>query len=202
MKKDNIPPQIYERVENELLAGEDLLWVGLPGSRLKLQGVPQRARAAAVTLFTVCIGTGVTLLLARTGPRVLPLMALLMVLGLLIAFLVWQLNRLSRGTIYAVTDRRVLILHPGGRARSYGPQDLRGIERREKPDGSGDLIFNPGSESTIEAPVGFFGIEHVRQVEALLLETFRPGPDEAKSKHNPLYDDDSDEKGTAGWLRA
>jgi hypothetical protein len=83
----------------------------------------------------------------------------------------------ARATVYAVTDRRLLILEgfPWRRARSFGPGDINLCERTERADGSGDLIFR--SEREIERQdrgrttwrtrrVGFLGIPEVRRVEA------------------------------------
>jgi hypothetical protein len=82
-------------------------------------------------------------------------------------------------TIYAVTDRRALIIKPrlGGKiVQSYNR--VAEVERRELGGGSGDLIF--GSETVVRGrasarlktrKIGFFGIANVREVERLLLDS-------------------------------
>lgn len=175
MKKDNIPPQIYERVENELLAGEDLLWVGQTRGNfgiLSMQTGPYRTLAVPV-LF---IGFLMTLVAALIQS---PLLQCLIVLIIIPLFWLWY--KINSSTIYAITNHRALILLYDGSVQSYGPQAVRHIERKERPDGRGDLIFKTGS-----VEVGFFGIEHVRQVEALLLKTFYTPPgDGAQDNFRP-----------------
>ena len=64
-------------------------------------------------------------------------------------------------TIYAVTDRRALVISGlfSRSVRSFGPGQLRTVRLDEDPDGSGDLAFAEG---------GFYGVENVKRVEAVL----------------------------------
>ncbi|WP_422930046.1 hypothetical protein [Singulisphaera sp. PoT] len=84
--------------------------------------------------------------------------------------LTWPLLawRRAGGTTYALTDRRAMII-AGHRAKSFRPEDLALVQCDEQAGGSGDLVFENRKTWTGQArPVGFLGIERVREVEALL----------------------------------
>lgn len=82
----------------------------------------------------------------------------------------------ARRTLYAVTDRRAILIEvPLRRARiqSFVGARLEGVIRRESPSGRGDLIFereaSKGSKGrTVYRDVGFFGLENARAVQLLL----------------------------------
>ncbi|MFN8373236.1 MAG: hypothetical protein U0694_10225 [Anaerolineae bacterium] len=125
---------------------------------------------------------------------------------------VLQNMRLNRHTVYVVTDQRVLII--GNRAvQSYGENDIDFIERQMRSNGKGDIIFKrvPRTRSAYygngmygsrlyDEPIGFFGIDNPREVEALMLQTFRARGDNRRlekpkrqaleSADAPLYADD------------
>jgi hypothetical protein len=84
--------------------------------------------------------------------------------------------------VYAVSDRRLLIIRAGpkSRVRSFGPADLQDLEIDERPDGSGDLIFrretmlvpHPVDDKTRNRALprvrrtGFLGVPDVRRAAA------------------------------------
>ncbi|MCK4564002.1 MAG: hypothetical protein KAU94_04960, partial [Verrucomicrobia bacterium] len=80
-------------------------------------------------------------------------------------------------TVYAITDRRA-ITFDGGRSttvRSYPPEKLQDIYRKEKKDGSGDVVIvrsawrdSDGDRRSEE--LGFLRIENPKEVESLLNE--------------------------------
>lgn len=97
-----------------------------------------------------------------------------------LAFLPWWWPKLTRHTVYAISDRRLLIIRnwPRRRVTSYGPEDIDVVERREQKDGSGDLIFRheerqqlghhqdaAGKRRMSQRPVGFFGVADVKRLE-------------------------------------
>jgi hypothetical protein len=122
---------------------------------------------------------------------IMMLIPLLLIL-LLVAAIAIPLIRRSQ-SLYAVTDRRALIMQ-GRRTRSFGANDIQFIERRMTRGGTGDVIFasqikdryagNTGRRITTE-PVGFLGIEHPQEVEALMLDVFRGMG--SKVKNDALY---------------
>jgi hypothetical protein len=93
----------------------------------------------------------------------------------------------ARRMVYAVTDRRLLIvtlpaLWWGRSVQSFGAGDIRGLTRRMHGDSTGDVIFSSETYSvrrrygysTRTRDVGFFGIPDAREVEELISRTFRP----------------------------
>lgn len=193
MKTEGMNAHTRELIERELLAGERLLWVGKPGVWRLMSNPGQTRTPAAVSIMiglAVAVFIGMGLLLGSGGGRVM-LPGMVLALLVLIAFatligplLAGVIN--SWRTVYAITDRRVLILS-GSSARSYGEKDIQFIERRMQRGDRGDIVFRREHRSIstchgpalygnreIAVPVGFFGIDNVREVEALMLETFRP----------------------------
>lgn len=87
--------------------------------------------------------------------------------------------RTAKRTIYAVTDKRVLIVCSGRykKVQSYGPADICEPERAERADGSGDLtfarrVYRDGDGDRRMEAIQFVGIPDVRSVEKLLRELF------------------------------
>ena len=64
------------------------------------------------------------------------------------------------------------------KVETFTANDIGKIERKEKPDGSGDLIFKydisyDSSNKRRAKPVGFYGIPNVRSVEQHLVQLRR-----------------------------
>jgi hypothetical protein len=177
-------PELREKVSGELNPGERLLWVGKPSPmRVVLQRADELASAV--------VGGVVILVLLFTFPFILivplgapELMIRVTVLIVVVAFLLSLAMPLFRyiaaqNTIYAITSQRLLTIRPtlSGKAVQWQNRFER-VERRERADGSGDLIFGVEADSRRSRSrarlrkVGFFGIPNVRQVERLMLETF------------------------------
>jgi hypothetical protein len=99
----------------------------------------------------------------------------------------WLLRR-ARRTCYALTDKRAIICEPGWfghwKTSSYMAHDLGRLKRRERPDGSGNLIFEEirtiSSDSHGRARThthwrGFLNVANVREVEKLVRSTLLTG---------------------------
>jgi hypothetical protein len=58
------------------------------------------------------------------------------------------------------------------KVQSWGPRELNALERRERGDGSGDVVFRTdmrsGSKGTTITRHGFYGIARAREVEAMI----------------------------------
>jgi len=86
---------------------------------------------------------------------------------------------------YVVTDGRVLIAEPG-RVRSFEPGDIQQLNRRDKGNGKGDLIFREEQGNlmlamytfgaTANQKIGFFGVSDVRAAEDAIRKLKRSAP--------------------------
>lgn len=110
--------------------------------------------------------------------------------------------RAGRNLIYAITDRRILMIGKNS-VQSYGEQDIQFIKRKMNRDGTGDITFREESQTstgyygatvfanrTVAAPVGFYGVPDPHDVEALMLETFRPETYARKQKNDDLWEEE------------
>ena len=177
-----------ERTEAEQIAtrqldsGERLLWSGSPmagGMAMgalpaTLFGIPFTAFAA---FWMTTAWNGTRHLPHDFGPWMLfPLFGvpfLLIGLGILTAPF-WAYLAAQR-TVYAVTDRRALIIvgWPRATVQSFQPSDISDLTRVEGADGRGSLMFasrlwtgNNGFPRS--SRIGFVGIDEVRRVEQLI----------------------------------
>lgn len=169
------------RLQSELGSDETLLWQGVPSpTRLAQRSTLLSIFGGCFTLFALIwmAGAGfISFLIAgATGWKIVGLAPLfgLIFLAAGLAMLFSPLAALRRGahTLYALTDRRALIIEPQ-KVRSYAARDLNALERRDLADGRGDLVFrhdvryrSEGDSSVQET--GFFGIENPREVERLI----------------------------------
>ncbi len=180
-------PQLI--AQNELQPGESLRWSGQPEpARMALKALPTALFAVPWTAFVVFwiwgAAGGKMPDLSRLGWKELfPLWGVLFLfvgLRMLLSPL-WEYLRATR-IVYGVTDRRAFILQAGSskKVKSYAAAELSSIERKEKTDGSGDLLFGrPDAEQArrmrstnfgMMIPQGFIGIRDLRMVEQLLLD--------------------------------
>jgi len=176
MKKRDIPKDILERVENELLVDERLLWLGLPYQSSMLERILKPISFGFASFFVVALFS--FLIIARAGGNLsnLNLSSLVILAPAILIAIIFSLlvalaqHYQSRANLYAVTNRRAIILRRK-RVQSFGAADLQFIERKMNRDGSGDIIFKRDYYESQAA--GFFGIQNPAEVEALMLETFR-----------------------------
>jgi len=178
-----IPEGLRRKIDNELQPGEFIRWVEQPIPRFftaasignVLFGVPWTSFA----IFWMWGASGSKLPNLREGLQLQHLFALFGVPFVLIGFRmlssplwVWQA---ARKTVYLVTDKRGISIQ-GGRSttiRSYLPDKLKDVYRRERADGTGDVIItirrwkdiggDPRSEE-----IGFLGVRNPREVENML----------------------------------
>lgn len=195
MIAENIPQELLERVQNELEAGERIVWGGMPIPRF-FTGASWFAVLFAIpwtgfSVFWMCMaagfnqggggGGGFEILFALFGvPFVLIGLAMLLTP-------VW-VYRAAKRTVYVLTDRRAITFEGGFRlkVRSYASKDLTRVYRVENRDGTGDVLFaqrnyrDSDGDRRVEE-LGFRQIDHVKEVERLvrqLAETVQPVEDQ------------------------
>jgi len=174
-----IDPELGRLAQAELDPDERLCWVGRPdANRVALLASPMLVIAVPWTLFSL---NGV-----RTWdwpPSMFSVMpAIFAVVGVYMCCQPAVAYLQARRTVYAITDRRVMILLGGKRrsVESFGPSAVSGIERKELPGECGDLVFarkqskdSDGRPTTTE--VKLVGIPRVREVERLMRAIFGTG---------------------------
>lgn len=180
-------PRTMERIRPELDRGERVLWIGRPdpvalgwrrGGLVVLFLIPWTGFA----LFWTFMATGGFRTDAGFGVFGLVWggMFILVGAGMFVRTLLPIAGAWS--TVYAVTDRRALILGTG-KVSSYGPAELGSLVRT---GGSrrGSLVFGT-AQAAAQArtgralhaggpDTGFVGIENPREVERLIRERVRP----------------------------
>jgi hypothetical protein len=144
-----IPESYRTVVENELTAGEKIVWLGRPSRDKRVH--PNNAVILMAGLGLIVFGAGTAILGLATGLGFFPvaLGGVLVVIGG-----ACQLPRFvdpskTCKACYVVTNRRAILLQNSiwamgaPRAKSYLPHELLGLERRNHPEvpGAGDLIF-------------------------------------------------------------
>src|SRR5690349_96132 len=178
------PLQIEPIATAELDPGERLVWSGSPRpGALALQAVPATLFGIPFAGFAVFWMYGAWTATTRgghlSGPWLLfPLFGipfLLVGLGFVTAPL-WAWAGAGR-TVYAITDRRALIIGGAGLrgVQSFQHADVGDITHLESGDGSGSLYFATrafvSSNGIVNrSRVGFVGIPDVKRVEQLLRE--------------------------------
>lgn len=182
-------------ITRELLEGEELLWSGRSRSGGRSVKSPARglfiAGLAYCVLGFIVIIVGLVLNIAFSSPDGFNPFFPLFIFGGIFAFIglivlcIGYFGRFTpKNTFYAITDRHVIILR-GGRhlhAISYGKRAISQVQRFERPDGSGDLIFasSPTIPNVYATSINnnmynnnrqgaFTAIANVRQVEQKLL---------------------------------
>jgi hypothetical protein len=178
-----MPRELRKKIDNELQPGEFIRWVEQPIPRFFtaasigsiLFGIPWTSFA----IFWMCGASGFQLPDLREGlqpQHLFPLFGLPFVLigfGMLSSPIwVWQA---ARKTVYLVTDKRAISIQGGSSTtiRSYLPDQLKDIYRKERADGTGDVIIrirlwkdSDGDQRSEE--IGFFGVRNPREVENML----------------------------------
>jgi hypothetical protein len=176
--------EIYKTVSQELESGEKLVWSGKPdpvremsaGFALWLFAIPWTAFA----LFWMWGASGISRPSSQSTENfIFSLFGLPFVLigFAMLSAPIWIYSK-SKRTVYAITDKRVLIIEKGKSRTvySYGSQNLGSIKRTERADGSGNLTFAQkpyeSDGRTYAVDISFVGIPQVRSVETLLKDTF------------------------------
>jgi hypothetical protein len=192
-------------LDQELDEDEQLLWSDRPKAGQQVYQ-PQSTGllvAAAIVgglglFFTIlAVILGITVFYGDFNPIFIPA-GILLLLSLIftIVGLVLRHSFLGRDELYAITDKRIIIIRKGRylSVTSYGKEDIGIITRIERDNRYGDIIFAPQSfvtsygahqhtssnsststVSTSSLSAGqFSGIANVLEVERLLRRTFKP----------------------------
>jgi hypothetical protein len=178
----SIPVSLHDTITRELEPDERIVWSGMPkpvfftpaATGLFLFAIPW----TAFSIFWMAGAAGFQIPDFKNGADLFPLFGvpfLLIGMGLL-STPIWVYRSALR-TVYVITDQRA-ITFDGGRSttiRSYPPSKLTDLYRKEKRDGSGDVIISryawrdsDGDPRSHE--LGFLRVPDAKQVETLLKE--------------------------------
>ena len=183
-----LPSSLRDVVGRELESGERIQWIGMPrrvfftpvATGAFLFGLPWTAFA----LFWTA-GAAWATVQAEAGPGMFSLFPLFGLPFILIGFgmlssPIWAYRRAGQ-TVYVITDRRAITFDGGWSTtiRSYPPSTLTDIYRKEKRDGSGDVIISrrawrdsDGDRQSEE--LGFLRVEDAKDVEQRLKAIAEP----------------------------
>jgi len=177
---NEIPEKLKAVVDRELSAGEYIHWIEMPTPALFtpvstgafLFAIPWTAFA----IFWICGASGFKMPDFKEGFDFFPLFGVPFVLigiGMLSSPL-WAYRK-SLKTLYVITNRRAITFEGGFTTtiRSYSPDKLQDIYRKEKRNGTGDVIFarkawrdSDGDQHTEN--LGFLRIRNPKDVEKQL----------------------------------
>jgi hypothetical protein len=174
-----LPTELRTLVEDEMRSEEAVQWVGRPiPGLLARQAWPIVLFAipwTAFAIFWIAGASGWVLPDIREGQSgFFPLFGLPFVLiGLVMLSsplrLRWKAGRIA----YVLTERRAIIVERGlwsTKVRSFAPAALGDLERKQRPDGAGDIIFTrenywDSKSGNRSVPVGFLAVANVKEVE-------------------------------------
>ena len=187
--ENQVTYELREKVDRELGPGERVQWLQMPVPRYFtpaatagfLFGIPWTAFAI---FWTVGAAWGTSKAGGAGFFNAFPLFGVPFILigfGML-SGPIWAYRKALK-TVYAITDRRA-ITFDGGRAttiRSYPPERLLDVYRKERKDGTGDVIIarrawrdSEGDRQSEE--LGFLRIRDPKTVEAMLKKLAEQAP--------------------------
>lgn len=187
--------ELWNQVKPELQNGEELLWVGKP--------MPLRVVLASSELISGLVGVVMIIIFfivfssfyasfrmpsSFNSSFNSPFSFFSLFPLIFVAVGAFTIGRpiyaffMATRTLYGLTDQRALIItqtFSGKKVESYTESDQ--IERTEIANGKGDLVFDrthtryrrKGGYRVRTRKIGFFGIENVREVEAMMLRSLR-----------------------------
>jgi hypothetical protein len=178
-----LAPHLQSLVDSELQPGERVTWLDQPiPRRFARKGLPILFFAVPWTAFAL-FWTGAAAWMSfqvkekSAMSLAFPLFGLPFVLiGVAMLSTPWWLGRAARRIVYVLTDRRAIVLSAGWRgsvkARSFAPERLKDLRRKQHADGSGDIVFvqdvtRNGGGGRQSSDAGFLAIPDVRNVEEM-----------------------------------
>jgi len=170
----SINPHMQAYLDTQVEAGERVLWAGTTN----VSGRMKRLRPIVImSLFMMLFCSGFFLLMDNPSRLLLVVLSVLTWAGIP-AIVAWGQSNHLRRTLYAVTDRRVLIMTLGNpkRTESYPPEKMEFIRPVSKKGGRGDIYFivfrGKGRHRHTRINHGFLDIAEVEQVAGLMRRTF------------------------------
>lgn len=171
-------------IDSELRSGERVAWMDqpIPGRMARatwpivLFGIPWTAFAL---FWTAGAAWGTSKMDGGPGLfSAFPLFGLPFILiGVGMLSSPYWARRRARRSAYVLTDRRAIVFTAGWRGsitvRSFEPERLNDLRRKQHPDGSGDLVFaqdirRDSDGDRLATDVGFLAVREVKSVEEMV----------------------------------
>jgi hypothetical protein len=178
----NIPADLRDLISRELERDERVVWSAMPRPRY-FSGPAVAAFFFAIpwtafSVFWMASAAGFKIPQFNQGGDFFPLFGIpffLIGIGML-SSPIWAYRKQLK-TVYLITDRRAITID-GGRTstiRSYQPENLKDIFRREHRDGTGDVVITRNAWKDSDGDkhmqdLGFLRIENAKSVENMLKE--------------------------------
>ncbi len=175
-----LPIYLQELIEQELQSDETIVWMDQPNpKRFMLKALPIILFAIPWTAFSIFWMAGAS---GFKIPDFSKPESFFMLFGLPFLFIgigmlstpLW-IARNAKKTVYLLTDQRAIIFDGGWSTtiRFFKPDQLINISRKQRRNGTGDLIFviqftynNQDNQRVKE--IGFIGIDDVKMVHDLI----------------------------------
>jgi hypothetical protein len=173
-------------VSDQLQYGEKVLRVGKTLPNRDAEGcAPQGIFMAGIWLFLYFLATYAPNAMLRNKPigPIAPVMLVFFVVTVVLTLLMFRAAKTLRQAAFGITNKRVVLVEQlaRGELKVSAYNYPLYMERRNLPDGKGDLIFTNtvrqklhNGRKEIILPAGLFGIDDVAEVERLILEVL-PG---------------------------
>ena len=182
INKLELPDKLRQKVDKELEIGESIRWIGQP--------IPRFFTASSIGSFLFAIPwTGFVIFWVLGASKASIFFAMFGIPFLIVGFgmlssPIWFWLS-AKNTAYVITNKRALsIAIPvtsfgnilSTTIRNYPPSKLKDIYRKERADGTGDVVmavqqstsnFNNRRNQTTEE-IGFMGISNPQEVEKML----------------------------------
>jgi len=172
----SIGPKMQAYLNTQIEADERVLWSGTTNVSGRMKRL---VPIYILCVFMMIFCSGYFFLLDNPSRLTLVLFSLLTWAGIP-AVVAWGQSDHLRRTLYAITDRRVLILSVDKpkRTESYPPEKLEFIRPVAKQGGRGDIYFivlrGRGRQRHQKLNHGFLDVAEVERVAELMRRTF-PG---------------------------
>jgi hypothetical protein len=175
-----LPARVRSLIEGELNDGEKIMWIGTPIARqFAMRSLPVVLFAipwTAFAIFWMAGASGFKIPDFTEGFSLFPLFGIPFVLigFAMLSSPVWMMHKAKR-TAYVITTDRAIIFAGGFSTtiRSFSPDRLTDLRRKQRPDGSGDLVFerqvsrdSDGDRQTTDH--GFLAVANVKSVEDMV----------------------------------
>jgi hypothetical protein len=163
----SISSQMERYLQSQLETGERVLWAGTTDVRGRIRRL-WLVVVSSIFLMFLC-----SFVFWNNPSRWILLLLSALIWAGIPAFVYWRQSAHLRNTLYAVTDRRALILSLGNpeRTESYLPEKIEFVQPVVRKGGRGDIYF-----TSLEGPGpgganykhGFLGIEDAHRVALLM----------------------------------